>query len=119
VTAKNGKLRDSATLGADCPVEVHWAAGTNEQGRPMLWFGSWLEGENGREGGWFFSGAGGEVTEHVPPGEATGVRVRRWPSDGLDPEYADLPLAGLRVLKTRDLDFDAPGKRRDWLTATT
>jgi hypothetical protein len=118
MTAMNGRLQDRGAAEPAGPLEVHWVAGLNEQGRPMLWFGSWLEGPEGHEGGWFFSGAGGTVTEHRPPHGATGVRIRRWPSDGLDPEYVDLPLAGLHLLLTERLDFDAPAARRDWLATT-
>jgi hypothetical protein len=44
----------------------------------------------------------------VPDG-ATGLRVRRWPNEGLDAEYADIVrLDGLAELAPDSLDFDAP-----------
>lgn len=89
-------------------VVVAWPAARNEHGRPMLWFGSWLVGNAGCEGNWFYSGRGGERTAMQPPPEATGIRVRRWPNEGLDAEYADiLSLAGVREIAAATLDFDA------------
>ncbi len=88
-------------------ITVHWPDERNEQGRPMLWFGSWLVGGQGGEAGWFHSGRGAATTQAVVPPEATGVRIRRWPNDGLDAEYADiLELAELRELRAAELDFD-------------
>ncbi len=56
----------------------------------MRWFGSWLVGGGGNEGSWFYSGTGGAAASYDVPAEATGVRIRRWPSDGLDAEYVDI-----------------------------
>lgn len=92
---------------------IEWAAECNEEGGPTRWFGSWLVGGAGVEGGWFYAGHGGERTEHRVPDGAVGVRVRKWASEGLDPEYVDVPLNGERPLRTRDLDFDAP--RPEWM----
>lgn len=73
----------------------------------MIWFGSWLVGNEGNEGGWFHSARGGAEVVVDIPAEATGIRVRRWPSDGLDAEYADvLDLEGLGSLDAGGLDFD-------------
>ena len=91
---------------------IEWAAERNEEGGPERWFGSWLVGGVGVEGGWFYAGHGGERTEHGVPHGAVGVRVRRWASEGLDPEYVDVPLDGEVPLRTRDLDFDAPRPER-------
>lgn len=75
----------------------------------MLWFGSWLRGDEGVEGGWFYSGRGGEYAEYPIPANATGVRIRRWPNEGLDAEYADvLAVDCLAELSPAALDFDAP-----------
>lgn len=75
----------------------------------MLWFGSWLNSAHGDEGAWFYSGRGAAVESYpVPPG-ATGLRIRRWPNEGLDAEYADIsPLGTLDRLDIQQLDFDAP-----------
>ena len=43
------------------------------------------------------------------PDGATGLRIRRWPNEGLDAEYADIvPLAEVREVSADALDFDAP-----------
>jgi hypothetical protein len=88
-------------------VVVHWPADRDEHGGKMLWFGSWLVGAEGAEAGWFYSGRGGESGSYEIPAEATGIRVRRWPNEGLEPEYADIvPLNGAGELSAGDLDFD-------------
>jgi hypothetical protein len=83
----------------------------NEQGRPMIWFGSWLVGDDGIEGTWFHSDRGGaEVRVSVPAG-VTGVRIRKWPNDGFDAEYADiLDLATARDIDAAELDYDTRQK---------
>jgi len=86
-------------------ARVTWQAGKNEQERPLLWFGSWLVGEDGEEGDWFYSGFGETPTEHEAPEGVTGIRIRRWPSEGLDPEYVDIPLAERVELDVNTLDF--------------
>ena len=58
----------------------------------MLWFASWLIGHDGQEGGWFHSARGEKTVTVQVPSNATGVRIRRWPSEGLDPEYVDVEL---------------------------
>ena len=81
----------------------------NEHGRPMLWFASWLSGHEGAEGQWFYSGRGGESASFPVPDGATGLRIRRWPNEGLDAEYADIvALAEVREVSAEALDFDAP-----------
>lgn len=73
----------------------------------MLWFGSWLTGGEGVEGEWFYSGRGGERASYTVPGRATGLRVRKWPNEGLDAEYADvLAFDGLGEVAPASLDFD-------------
>jgi hypothetical protein len=88
-------------------LAIHFPEVMNDQGRPMIWFGSWLVGQDGREGEWFHSARGGAVVRVARPPEATGLRIRRWPSDGLDAEYADvLDLASAASLDADSLDFD-------------
>ena len=90
-------------------ITVRWPAELNEHGAPLLWFGSWLTGNSGFEGSWFYSGRGGEHAEYPVPPEATGMRIRRWPNEGLDAEYSDvLTLDRLAELAPATLDFDAP-----------
>ncbi|MEO8540447.1 MAG: hypothetical protein ABI577_11960 [bacterium] len=90
-------------------ITVHWPDAANEHGRPMLWFGSWLNGSSGAEGSWIYSGRGGVAVAYPVPEEATGLRVRRWPNEGLDAEYVDVtPLNGVATVIADSLDFDAP-----------
>ena len=70
-------------------LEIDWPELSNEHGDPILWFGAWLVGDEGVEGDWFHSGRGAARTTHAVPSDATGVRLRRWPNEGLAPEYAD------------------------------
>jgi hypothetical protein len=93
-------------------LAIEWAAQTNEQGGASRWFGSWLLNALGVEGGWFYGGHGGERTEHAVPGGVVGVRIRRWTSEGLDPEYFDLPLDGRERIVTAEIDFDAAQPHR-------
>jgi hypothetical protein len=75
----------------------------------MLWFGSWLSGQDGSEGAWFYSGHGGGAESYPVPPQAIGLRIRRWPNEGLDAEYADiLALDSVRDIAPSSLDFDAP-----------
>ena len=79
----------------------------NEHGEQMLWHGSWLVSDDGVEGDAFYSGRGGVTGRYALPAAAVGLRVRRWPNEGLEPEYADvLDLAHRRELRGSDLDFD-------------
>jgi hypothetical protein len=73
----------------------------------MIWLASWLVSSAGEEGDWFFSGPGPLESEFAVPPAALAVRLRRWPSNGLDPEYVDVPLSGehLRVSE-RELNFN-------------
>ena len=88
-------------------IRIRWPEVPNEQGRPMLWFGSWLTGGHGEEAEWFHSSRGGAAGTYDVPPHATGLRIRRWPNDGLEPEYADLlDLRALTDLVATDLDFD-------------
>ena len=60
----------------------------NEHGGPMRLLLSWLL-DGGAEGAIFYSGTGAAALAHpIPPG-ARGFRLRRWPSEGLAPEYFD------------------------------
>ena len=76
--------------GAHHEVCIDWPDLLNEHGDPMLWFGAWLVGNEGVEGSWFYSGRGASRTRHPIPASATGMRLRRWPNEGLAPEYADV-----------------------------
>lgn len=90
-------------------ITVTWPRQTNEHGRPLLWFGSWLSGRDGSEGAWFYSGHGGSRDSYSIPSGATGLRIRRWPNEGLDAEYADiLAIDSVTDLRPETLDFDAP-----------
>ena len=92
-------------------INVSFPYVLNEQGRPMIWFGSWLVGDDGIEGSWFHSDRGSaEVRVSIPEG-ATGLRIRRWPNDGFDAEYADiLDLAATRDIDAAALDYDSRQK---------
>ena len=88
-------------------IRVRWPEIENENGRPMLWFGSWLVSGDGSEGGWFHSGRGGAQGSYAVPPVAIGMRIRCWPNDGLEAEYADiLSLESVQDLVATDLDFD-------------
>ncbi|MFN0094707.1 MAG: hypothetical protein ACKVVT_08005, partial [Dehalococcoidia bacterium] len=79
----------------------------NEQERPMIWFAAWLVGDAGVEGDWFHSARGAAEVTVAVPAEATGLRVRKWPNDGFDAEYADLlDLRGQTRVEADALDFD-------------
>lgn len=64
----------------------------NAQDEPVRVLATWLLGEY--EGGIFFSGRGGTAIRQPVPAEATGIRLRRWPSEGLAPEYLDWRFDG-------------------------
>src|SRR5438128_2437573 len=88
---------------------IHWPYLPNEHGERMLWFGSWLAEGVDAESSWFYCGRGGERGAYAVPDGATGVRIRRWPNEGLDPEYVDVfDLADKQELRPEALDFDAP-----------
>ena len=78
----------------------------NEHGRQMLWFGSWLVGDGGAEGQWFYSGRGGERGVYSVPVAVSGVRFRRWPNEGFDAEYADVLASDVPEIAPAELDFD-------------
>ena len=93
-------------------VRIRWHGAVSDFGLAMPWFGSWLIGAEGREGDWFYSARGAAETEHDAPPDATGARLRFWPSEGLDPEYVDVALpAGLEShrIDTAALELDRPG----------
>ena len=90
-------------------LKIIWHEQTSDFGQPMPWFGSWLIGDGSVEGDWFHSGRGAAETTHQPPHDAVGVRLRFWPSEGLDPEYIDLPLPESALIETITLDYDHPG----------
>ena len=106
---KSGEVRDALAEGERPAgrLVIAWGAEINEQGGPMRWLASWLAGDQGHELDWFYSGWGDETTEHAIPVAATGVRLRKWVSEGLDPEYLDLPIERSMVIRTAALDFDA------------
>ena len=87
-------------------LTVHWPNEINEHGRQMLWFGSWLVGDAGAESGWFYSGRGGERGIYPVPAAISGVRIRRWPNEGFDAEYADVLAPGAPEITPATLDFD-------------
>ncbi|MHB8577219.1 MAG: hypothetical protein ACYDCQ_18055 [Dehalococcoidia bacterium] len=88
-------------------MAVSWPDLPNEHGGRMLWFGSWLAEGVDLEAGWFYSGRGGVRDEYRVPVGAAGLRIRRWPNEGLDPEYVDvLDFATLSELRPDELDFD-------------
>lgn len=87
-------------------VAFEWPALPNEHGGQMLWFASWIVGPQGEEAEWFYSGRGGEHTLVEVPPQATGVRIRRWPTEGFSAEYVDLHLEGLDRVYPEHLDFD-------------
>lgn len=92
-------------------LTVTWPAETNEHGRPMLWFGSWLRGHEGEEGQWFYSGRGAEQGRYAVPGWATGLRIRKWPNEGLDAEYSDIfPIESMAEVQPASLDFERPAR---------
>lgn len=98
-------------------VTVQFPVAQNEQGESTLWLASWLWGNSGEEGGWFYSGRGGEEVAVAPPSGAGGIRIRRWVSDGLPPEYADWALA-TGLLLAGALDFDRPQPHARFSLAT-
>jgi len=100
-------------------LTIRWAAETNEEGGPTRWLGSWLVAGAAVEGSWFYGGYGSEQTAHPIPAGATGIRVRKWLSEGLDPEYVDLPLTENGPVDTAALDFDSPQPHRIFHPAGT
>ena len=56
-------------------ITVAWPDEENEHGAPMLWFGSWLRGNDGSEGRGFYSGRGGDKTNLTVPPDATCRRM--------------------------------------------
>lgn len=88
-------------------IAIAWPAERNEHGDPMLWVGSWLVGRNGEEGDGIYTGRGGERRAYTVPATVTGLRIRRWPNEGLEPEYVDvLDLGAMGELRPERLDFD-------------
>jgi hypothetical protein len=111
-------IRDVAGGGAQSAVvAIEWAGDINEEGGPMRWLGSWLVDGDEVEGDWFYGGHGNERTEHAVPPDTRGVRVRRWISEGLDPEYVDVMLNGETTVRTATLDFDTPQSHRVFRTS--
>ena len=91
-------------------LTIVWHEQTSDFGQPMPWFGSWLVGDGETEGDWFHSGRGAAQTSHETPDEAVGVRLRFWPSEGLDPGVHRSAVARIGgVIKTSALDYDHPG----------
>jgi hypothetical protein len=74
------------TAGPPITLSIELPRLINEQGEPMRLLASWLLAAH--EGAVFYAGVGGRVTVAVPDG-ALGYRLRRWPSEGLAPEYLD------------------------------
>jgi hypothetical protein len=88
---------------------IVWPVIPNEHGEDMLWYASWIVGDDGSEGAAVYSGRGGErVTYDIPPG-VRGLRIRRWVHEGLEPEYVDvLEVLARPELHPEALNFDAP-----------
>ena len=63
-------------------------------------------GEAGAEGGWFYSGRGDERGVYSVPVAVSGVRIRRWPNEGFDAEYADVLAHEVPEIAPESLDFD-------------
>lgn len=98
--------RSTIEAGTD-ELVIHYPAELNEHGYGLLWFASWIVDGQGTEGDWFYSGRGGESRSEAIPRDAIGVRIRRWPSEGLDAEYSDILFAdGAREVQAAELDFD-------------
>ena len=98
-------------------IAILWPAEQNEHGEQMLWTGSWLVGSQGEEGEGIYSGRGGQRCSYQVPGAATGLRIRRWPNEGLEAEYVDvLDVHGPIEVAPARLDFDKrqPFSRLDW-----
>jgi hypothetical protein len=89
-------------------LTCHWPNSDNEHGAPMLWLGSWLVGAHGEEGDWFHSDRGAAISQHAVPQTATGLRVRRWPNEGLEPEYVDLTPVPPDAVLVDELPFERP-----------
>jgi hypothetical protein len=88
---------------------IAWPVEVNEHGGRMLWAASWLVGGVGEEGEAIYSGRGGKRGRYPMPAVATGVRIRRWPNEGLEPEYVDvLDLTLVEDLRPEQLDFERP-----------
>ena len=86
---------------------VHWPELENEHGYGLLWLGSWIIDDEGAEGDWFYSGRGGSTQTEAIPDDAIGVRIRRWPSEGLEAEYVDVLLSDhVTEVWAQQLNFD-------------
>lgn len=113
-------MATASTPAARVAVSIDWGRTINEHGQPMLWLASWLVDDAGREGKWFYSGRGeGTEPSYAAPPCATGLRIRRWSSEGLDAEYADVAFdAGMQELQVvaPDLPFDEPSPYRHRVT---
>jgi hypothetical protein len=81
----------SPTIDTGSPRSIHLELPRliNEQDEPMRLLASWLLAEH--EGAIFYSGVGGPVTAPIPQ-QAIGFRLRRWPSEGIAPEFLDWRL---------------------------
>ncbi|MGH2586199.1 MAG: hypothetical protein ACRDJE_14900 [Dehalococcoidia bacterium] len=96
VAAENRSLHEARgsprlTAGSPATLSIDLPRLINEQDEPMRLLASWLGEEH--EGEVFFSGSGGVLTVPIPP-DALGYRLRRWPSEGLAPEYLDWQFDG-------------------------
>ena len=87
-------------------ITVIWPPALNEDDSPMLWLGTWLVGTEGMEGDWCHSGRGEAETEHQVPESVTGMRLRKWPNEGLAPEYADVIPIPERTLAAESAIFE-------------
>lgn len=88
-------------------LTIVWPRLPNEDGDPTLWHGAWLVGHDGVEADGFYEGRGGKRIDYPVPTAATGIRIRRWPNEGLAPEYVDvIPVPAGKELPADSLDFD-------------
>lgn len=96
-------------MSANGKLVIIWPVIPNEHGEDMLWYASWIVGEDGSEGAAVYSGRGGEGAMYDVPQGVRGLRIRRWVHEGLDPEYVDvLDLKSTRELHPEALNFDVP-----------
>ena len=88
-------------------VTIAWPRLPNEDGDPTLWHAAWLVGDEGVEADGFYRGRGGVRAAYDVPAQAAGMRIRRWPNEGLAPEYVDvIPVVADAELQAGELDFD-------------
>lgn len=90
-----GAVEDAALSGAapHHEVDLTVAAEPNDYDEPLRWLATWLHA--GQEGDIIAGGRGGGAVRGTAPTGAVGVRIRRWYSDGVAPEYDDHLFPGI------------------------